>query len=90
MQGDEEPVRIPSRAMTERRGAGQEMKDLRQYVMQTEYQRTLGSIAGFDVTVKTGTVRFEHHLFDWGMEFTTLLPNLHPGGPGNRRGIDIY
>jgi hypothetical protein len=53
-------------------------------------ERTLGDIAGFEVTVKYGTVRLKRKWWDWGVEFTTLLPNLHPGGPGNRRGIDLY
>jgi hypothetical protein len=89
-KGDEESVRLPARFTAEHRGAGREMKDLRKYAMQTDYQRSLGDIAGFDVTVKYGTVRFERKLWDWGVEFTTLLPNLNPGGPGNRRGIDLF
>jgi hypothetical protein len=88
-QGDEGSG-IPNRLTAGRRGAVQEMKDLEKYVMQTDYQRTLGDIAGFDLTVKYGTIRIKRKLWDWGLEFTTILPNMSPGGPGNRRGIDLF
>lgn len=87
--GDEEPVRKPERFRIERRSARQEIEELRRFAMQTEYRRTLGTIAGVDVTVKYGTVRFQRDPLGWGLEFTTILPNLVPG-PGNRRGLDIF
>lgn len=86
---DERPVRKPGTLRIERRGATQEIEDLRKFAMQTEYRRTLGTIGGMDVTLKYGTVRFERASWGWGLEFTTILPNLVPG-PGNRRGIDIF
>lgn len=88
-QGDEEAGRMLGKLATEPRSAGQDMKELMTYMKEAEFCRYLGNMAGFDVTVKKGTVRFESISWDWGIEFTTILPNLNPG-PGNRRGIDIF
>ncbi|HET6418928.1 MAG TPA: hypothetical protein VFG19_02155 [Geobacteraceae bacterium] len=87
--GEERPVREPGSLRIERRSAGQEIDELRKFAMQTEYRRTLGTIGGLDVTVRYGAVRFQRDPLGWGLEFTTILPNLVPG-PGNRRGIDIF
>ncbi len=87
--GDEGPARKQGGLRIERRSARQEIEELRKFAMQTEYRRTLGTIAGVDVTVKYGTVRLQRDPLGWGLEFTTILPNLVPG-PGNRRGLDIF
>jgi hypothetical protein len=92
VHGGDDTVRLGSR-LAAQRSAAQEMKMLRsslQVYSGPDDERTLGDIAGFEVTVKYGTVRLKRKWWDWGVEFTTLLPNLHPGGPGNRRGIDLY
>jgi hypothetical protein len=92
-QGNEDAVSMLGRLLTERRGAGRDMIMLRESLAVNsgpDDERSLGDIAGFDVTVKYGTVSFKRKFWDWGVEFTTLLPDLHPGGPGNRRGLDLY
>ena len=77
-----------------KRGAAQEIKMLRSLLQVhsgPDDERSLGDIAGFEVTVKYGSVMFKRKWGgDWGVEFTTLLPDLHLGGPGNRRGIVLY
>jgi hypothetical protein len=87
--GGEAPVRKPAELRIERSSARREIDELRSYAMQTEYLRTLGVIGGLEITVRYGTVRFQRDPLGWGLEFTTVLPNMVPG-PGNRRGIDIY
>ncbi len=92
VRGEDDAERLGQR-LTESRGAAQEMKMLRksfQTYSGPDDERTLGDIAGFEVTVKYGTVKLKRKWWDWGVEFTTLLPDLRPGGPGNRRGIDLY
>jgi hypothetical protein len=92
-QGNEDAIRMLGRLLTEPHSAGQDMMMLRESLQMKsgpDDERSLGEIAGFDVTVKYGTIRLKSKFWDWGAEFTTLLPNLYPGGPGNRRGLDLF
>ncbi len=92
-QGSEEAVRTLARLVTERPGARQDLTALKKSLQVNagpDDERSMGGIAGFDLTARYGTVRLQRESSDWGVEFTTILPNLSPGGPGNRRGIDLY
>ncbi len=92
-QGSQEAVRMLARLLTERRGARQDLTMLRKSLEVNagpDDERSLGGIAGFDLTARYGSVRVQRKSCDWGLEFTTILPNLSPGGPGNRRGIDLF
>lgn len=92
-QGNQDAVRMLARLVTERRGARQDLAELKESLeinTGPETERSLGNIAGFDLTARYGAVRLQHESSDWGVEFTTILPNMRPGGPGNRRGIDLY